>query len=168
MPRVPLGHVPAKVRCRKRRRPVSSSTVRCCHVLGSRQGLAYDRGTMLPEYQEKSIILSDQLANLAAADPRGFQPDTQRLLELADGDPLLGAGKEKDRLKPEMQVEVAGLENCTDLDRERPAALIALVRPATRVFALQFADFSPRAPTAWAYGPCSSRLRPGLHGRRER
>ena len=87
-------------------------------------------------------------------DPCGFPCDTQRLLKLADGDPPLCVGNEVDRLKPEMQLEMAGLETSADLDREWPEARVALVRIATGAFALQLSDLFPRVPAMWAYRAC--------------
>ncbi len=134
----------------RRPSPFHAASVNC-YGLGACQGLAYDSGAELPHDRERSIVPSDQLANSAVQNPGGFPCDTQRLLKLADGDRPPGAGNKVDRLKPEMQLEVAGLENSADLDRERLAAPIALVRPETGAFALQLADLCPRAPAMWTY-----------------
>jgi hypothetical protein len=123
-----------------------------CHGLGACQSLAYESGAVLTHDCERSIVPSDQLANSVVQNRGGFQCDTQCVLKLADCDPPSGEGNKVDRLKPEMQLEMAGFENSADLDRERLAAPIALVRPAPGAFAPQLADPSPRAPATRTYG----------------
>ena len=89
---------------------------------------------MLTKHRARSVVLSDQLANSVVQTPGGFQSDTQGLLKLPDGE--RPPSNKVDRLQPQMEVEVAGLDDSADLDRERSAARIALVGPATGALAL--------------------------------
>ena len=60
-------------------------------------------------------------------EPRGFQGDTKDAMQLVAADALLRSANQVDRLKPDVHLDVAGLENGPDLDGERPASLVALV-----------------------------------------
>jgi len=107
----------------------------------------------------RCVIPLYQLANSAADDPGGFPCHAQRLLKSANSnhfrkvglfEPSRGEGDEVNRLKPETQVEVAGLEDGADFDGERPAAPIALVGPASGACALQLPDPFPCGLAMWA------------------
>jgi hypothetical protein len=119
--------------------------------LGVSYGLARDIGAMLTEDRERLIDPRYDLTNSAIQIPGGLPRDTQRLLKLADGD-LPGECNKADCLEPQVQLEVSALENSADLHRERPAALVTLMRSVPGAFALQLADPCPRALAMWAYG----------------
>jgi hypothetical protein len=67
------------------------------------------------------------LANSMGHEPCGFQGDAKGPVKLVSAHPLLGRAQQKHRLQPDMQFDVAGLEDGSDLHGERFTAGIALI-----------------------------------------
>lgn len=67
------------------------------------------------------------LADAMRHEPRGFEGHPEGAVQLVAADSLLAAAHQEHRLQPEMQRNVAGLENSSDLDGERLPAGVALV-----------------------------------------
>ena len=72
-------------------------------------------------------------------EPRGFQGHAQSPMQLVRADAFLARANQEHRLKPDMQLDVAGLEDGADLDSEGLAAAIALVGAYAGAIALQLA-----------------------------
>ena len=72
-----------------------------------------------------------------AHEPCGFEGDAKNPVKLVAADALLGRAKQEDRLQPDMQLDMAGLENGADLDSERFPTGIALVQPDAGALSLQ-------------------------------
>jgi hypothetical protein len=73
-------------------------------------------------------------------EPSGFHAAIEGPLNLAGADALLAGGDELDRLKPQMQREMAVLEDAADPHGEGLAAGVALSQAGTAALAGQAAD----------------------------
>ena len=74
-----------------------------------------------------------------AHEPRSFEGDAQGAVQLVRADPLLARTNQEDGLKPNVQLDVARLEDGADLDGEWLAAVIALVHANAGALAFQLA-----------------------------
>jgi len=101
----------------------------------------------------------DELGKSLVQNPSGLQGNPEGLLKLAHAYLSLGAGEKVDRLKPEMQFEVARLEDGADLDRERRATFVALVGAAAGAPAFELANLASRTSTMGTYWPGRPALR---------
>ena len=75
------------------------------------------------------------LADAMAHEPRGLQGDAESTVELIAAHALLAGGQERNRLEPDVQRHMAGLEDRPDLDGEWLAAGPALVDADAGAFA---------------------------------
>ena len=80
------------------------------------------------------------LADAMREEPSGLEGDAKRPVQLVGADGLLARRHEEDGLKPDVQRDVAGLEDGPDLHGERFAALVALVGPDPGALAAHLAD----------------------------
>ena len=85
------------------------------------------------------------LSDPVAHKPSGLESDAQSAVQLVSADPLLARADQEDRLQPDMQLDVAGLEDGADLDGERLAARIALVSAYAGALALHLAILAHNA-----------------------
>ena len=90
--------------------------------------------------RERPGRLFYRLADAVPKEPGSFHAATERPLKLAGRDPLLGRAHEVERLKPNVQRDVAGLEDASHSDGKLFPAGIALVQAGARCFPVQFAD----------------------------
>lgn len=72
-------------------------------------------------------------AQAMAHEPSCLKRDAKRAVKLVAGNALLAAAHQKRRLKPDMQFDVAGLENGVLADGELAAAMIAFVQADHRL-----------------------------------
>src|SRR4051812_18863842 len=77
------------------------------------------------------------LANAMGHKPCGFQSDAKSPMQLVSAHPLFGRAKQKHRLQPDMQLDVAGLEDSSDFHSERLATGVALIDADPGALALQ-------------------------------
>ena len=91
-----------------------------------------------PYTEQRECPFPHGLANTVAHEPCRLKRYPERAMKLVRADALLATRHQKDPLQPDIQLEVAGLENGADLDRERLAAVPALVDAKTGALALQF------------------------------
>jgi hypothetical protein len=75
-----------------------------------------------------------------AKEPRGFHAASERALNLPGAHSLLAGANELDRLQPQMQREMAILEDRTDPHRERLAAGVTLSQAGAASFPRQATD----------------------------
>jgi hypothetical protein len=80
------------------------------------------------------------LADTVSGEPRGLHAAIEHALNLAGGDALLPAAHKVDNLKPQVQRQVAVLENGSYPHGERFLAGIALAQPGPGGLAAQAAD----------------------------
>ena len=85
------------------------------------------------------VATAHRFADAMAHEPSGFQGHAQGTMQLVRADALLAGANQEDRLQPDMQLDVACLEDGADLDGERLAAGIALVGAYAGAFAFQLA-----------------------------
>lgn len=74
-----------------------------------------------------------------AHEPGGFEGHAQGPVKLVGADALLAGGNQEDSLQPEMQLDVAGLEDGSNLDGKGLPAGIAFVGAYAGALALQLA-----------------------------
>lgn len=79
-------------------------------------------------------------ANTVAKVPSGFHAAIEGALKLAGAEALLAGGNELDRLQPQMEREVAILENAADPYRKGLPASVALAQARTAALASQATD----------------------------
>jgi hypothetical protein len=80
------------------------------------------------------------LADTMAEEPSGFHAAIKHPLNLASGDTFLARAKQVNDLKPEMQREMAVLENRSHANREGLLARVALVKASAGGLAVQAAN----------------------------
>ena len=98
------------------------------------------------------------LADAVHQEPSGFHAAIERALNLPGTDALLAGGDELDRLQPQMQREMAVLENGADPHREGLPAGVTLAQagPATLAVRRPF-RFSSQFPQWGQTGPSGRR-----------
>jgi hypothetical protein len=110
---------------------------------------------------ERSSVVNAEICHRFAETmrqkPCGLQCDAEDAVQLVSAYALLAGAMQMHCLEPNMQLDVAGLEDGTDLDRERFAAGIAFVDADAGALALQWpALVYSAAVGAWpAIGPQS-------------
>ena len=98
------------------------------------------------------VATAHRFSDPVAHEPCGLESDAQGAVQLVGADPLLARTNQKDRLQPDMQLDVAGLKNGADLNSEWLAARIALVGAYAGALALQLAALIDD-PAMGAYAP---------------
>lgn len=91
-------------------------------------------------------------ADTMAHKPRGLEGNAQGPVQLVRADALLTGAEKEDRLKPDMQLDVARLEYGSDLDGKRLPAGVALVGAYPGALALELVAFVNNAAVR-AYTP---------------
>ena len=99
----------------------------------------------------RSAIRAHGFANAVAHEPRGLESDAKGAVELVRADALLAARHQVEGLQPEVQRNVALLEDGADGHPELAAAGIALVEAEAGGLALEPGDAMPGA-AVWAHG----------------
>ena len=89
--------------------------------------------------ENQPVAILHGLADTMSHEPCGFQGHAQGAVKLIGAYTLLARANQEHRLKPDMQLDVAGLEDGPDLHGERLATAIALVGAYTGAVAFQLA-----------------------------
>jgi hypothetical protein len=106
--------------------------------VGAVAGLATDEGFIrFNEFAfaaERAAIVTNTdighgLADTVRQEPRGLQTDAENAVQLVGAHAFLAGTHQMHCLQPDMQLDVAGLEDGPDLDGERLAASVALIDP---------------------------------------
>ena len=90
--------------------------------------------------EHQPVAVLQGFADPVPHEPSGLEGDAQGSVQLVCADALLGRANKEHRLKPDMQLDVAGLKNGADLDGEWLAALVALVSAYAGALALQLVN----------------------------
>ena len=100
--------------------------------------------------ERSEIAITHCLSDAMPHEPSSLEGNAQGAVQLVGADPLLAGRDKEDRLQPDMQLDVARLEDGPNLDGERLAAGIALVGAYAGALALQLAA-AINGPTVRAY-----------------
>lgn len=110
-------------------------------------------------------LVCASLANAMAHKPRGLESHAEGAVKLVRTDALLAGRDQENRLQPEAQRDVAGLENGADLNGERLAALVALVSADPGALTFHLADANAAgAVRADRAGRPDARFNEGISG----
>lgn len=123
------------------RRPL----VRAVLCLSADIGFIRLNKTALATQGAGQLAVAHCLADAMRHEPSGLKGDAKYPVKLIAADPLLRRAQQEDRLKPDMQLDVAGLEDGSNLDGEGLAAGIAFIDADTGALAAQRAALADRA-----------------------
>ena len=90
---------------------------------------------------KRQVVRPHGFAYTMAHEPSGLEGNAQGPVQLVRADTLLAGAKKEHRLKPDMQLDVARLEDGPDLDGERLPAGVALVGAYAGALALELVAF---------------------------
>ena len=113
---------------------VSGLRLRLGLVSADERFICLDHAALTSEWSKRA--LAHRFADTVRHKPCALERNAKRAVQLIRANALLARRDQEDRLQPETQGNVAGLEDRPDLDRERLAAVVALVRADARTFAI--------------------------------